>query len=280
MAALPTSNLSDTIMQEFQFVKVPFEHYKNTIRPNNRSVKKGISSVISAVDSVSLNDDTVSHLSSLVSRLHGLKRKLKEGSQVENLQAQRIKARLDHLESTDANSILNNTRLTRIIVDYMLHMTYYESAAKLIEASKIQSIFEFQLRLQEFIDLVREDNKMCAIEYAWKYLTAHRATHMKELQSVIAKLVFGSSTECDSYKESLRELASSLPFPYQPNSKLVCYITKELMDAENPPMALPNGLVYSNKALEEMASWNNGRVTCPRTGLVCNYSDLTKVYVS
>ncbi|XP_057521121.1 protein MAEA homolog isoform X2 [Amaranthus tricolor] len=338
MAALPTSNLSDTIMQEFQFVKVPFEHYKNTIRPNNRSVKKGISSVISAVDSVSLNDDTVSHLSSLVSRLHGLKRK--EGSQVENLQAQRIKARLDHLESTDANSILNNTRLTRIIVDYMLHMTYYESAAKLIEASKIQSIFEFQLRLQEFIDLVREDNKMCAIEYAWKYLTAHRATHMKELQSVIAKLVFGSSTECDSYKvlfepkqwdhlvdlfnqefyrlygmtlelllkiylqaglialktpfcykgecpkadplfqESLRELASSLPFPYQPNSKLVCYITKELMDAENPPMALPNGLVYSNKALEEMASWNNGRVTCPRTGLVCNYSDLTKVYVS
>lgn len=63
---------------------------------------------------------------------------LKEGSQVENLQAQRIKARLDHLESTDANSILNNTRLTRIIVDYMLHMTYYESAAKLIEASKIQ----------------------------------------------------------------------------------------------------------------------------------------------
>ena len=76
MAALPTSNLSDTIMQEFQFVKVPFEHYKNTIRPNNRSVKKGISSVISAVDSVSLNDDTVSHLSSLVSRLHGLKRKV------------------------------------------------------------------------------------------------------------------------------------------------------------------------------------------------------------
>ena len=49
------------------------------------------------------------------------------------------------------------------------------------------------------------------------------------------------------FQESLRELASSLPFPYQPNSKLVCYITKELMDAENPPMALPNGLVYSNK---------------------------------
>lgn len=63
---------------------------------------------------------------------------MKEGSQVENLQAKRIKARLDHLEPIDASSILNNTRLTRIIVDYMLRMTYYESAAKLTEASKIQ----------------------------------------------------------------------------------------------------------------------------------------------
>lgn len=76
MAALPTSNLSDTTMQEFQFVKLPFEHYKNVIRRNNLSLKKRISSVISAVESVSPDDDTVSHLSSLVSRLKGLKRKV------------------------------------------------------------------------------------------------------------------------------------------------------------------------------------------------------------
>ncbi|EXB88501.1 hypothetical protein L484_017254 [Morus notabilis] len=79
------------------------------------------------------------------------------------------------------------------------------------------------------------------------------------------------------------------------------------MDTENPPQVLPNGYVYSSKvrfgvdqywmskilvyyfdlnlcslwqALEEMAKKNNGKITCPRTGFVCNYKDLVKAYIS
>ncbi|KAI9387705.1 hypothetical protein POPTR_010G213950v4 [Populus trichocarpa] len=63
-------------------------------------------------------------------------------------------------------------------------------------------------------------------------------------------------------------------------SKIVCYVAKELMDTENPPLVLPNGYVYSTKALEEMAKRNDGKVTCPRTSLVCNYSELVKAYIS
>ncbi|MQM09666.1 hypothetical protein Taro_042542 [Colocasia esculenta] len=48
-------------------------------------------------------------------------------------------------------------------------------------------------------------------------------------------------------QESFRKLATSLPFSKQQNSKLVCYISKELMDTENPPLVLPNGYVYSTK---------------------------------
>ncbi|KAJ0045691.1 hypothetical protein Pint_06164 [Pistacia integerrima] len=66
-------------------------------------------------------------------------------------------------------------------------------------------------------------------------------------------------------QESFRKLASPLPYSKQHHSKLVCYITKELMDTENPPQVLPNGYVYSTKALEEMAKKNNGKITCPRT---------------
>lgn len=48
-------------------------------------------------------------------------------------------------------------------------------------------------------------------------------------------------------QESFRKLAQPLPYSKQHHSKLVCYISKELMDTENPPLVLPNGYVYSTK---------------------------------
>lgn len=77
--ASKVSQLSDSLKLEHQFLRVPFEHYKKNIRANHRSVEKEVSAVISAVNNASLDishDDAVSHLSSLVSRLQGLKRKV------------------------------------------------------------------------------------------------------------------------------------------------------------------------------------------------------------
>ncbi|CAA3027080.1 protein MAEA homolog [Olea europaea var. sylvestris] len=379
--------LAESLKLEHQFLRVPFEHYKKTIRANHRIVEKEVSAVISGVsvaaDSDLSRDDAVLQLNSLVSRLQGLKRKLEEGSRTEHLQAQKCRARLDHLESADVENLpeWNSTRLNRILVDYMLRMSYYETAAKLAESSNIQDLvdievfheakkvivalqekevapalawcadnksrlkkskskFEFQLRLQEFIELVRAENNLRAITYAQKHLSPWGATHMKELQRVMATLAFRSNTECAKYKvlfeekqwdylvdqfkqefcrlygmtlepllniylqaglsalktpfcyeddctkedplsqESFRKLAQPLPYSKQHHSKLVCYISKELMDTENPPLVLPNGYVYSTKALEDMARKNNGKITCPRTGLVCNYTDVIKAYIS
>ncbi|XVF23750.1 hypothetical protein REPUB_Repub13aG0066000 [Reevesia pubescens] len=382
------SQLTESLKLEHQFLRVPFENFKKTIRANHRTVEKEVSAVISSVadvaDSNELSkDDAVLSLTSLVSRLQGLKRKLEEGSRAENLQAQRCRARLDHLESVDAENMSewNNVRLKRILVDYMLRMSYYDTAMKLADSSNIQDLvdidvfqeakkvidalrnhevgpalawcvdnksrlkkskskFEFQLRLQEFIELVRAENYMRAILYARRYLSPWGATHLKEFQRVMATLAFRSNTECAKYKvlfepkqwdflvdqfkqefcrlygmtmepllniylqaglsalktpycyeddctkedplsqESFRKLALPLPYSKQHHSKLVCYITKELMDTENPPQVLPNGYVYSTKALKEMAEKNNGKITCPRTGLVCNYSELVKAYIS
>lgn len=381
------NQLSESLKLEHQFLRVPFEHYKKAIRANHRIVEKELSAVINGVsdaaESEMSRDDAVHHLNSLVSRLQGLKRKSEEGSRTENLQAQRCRARLDHLESADPENLSDwhNTRLKRILVDYMLRMSYYNTAVKLAESSNIQDLvdvdvfheakkvidalqnkevtpalawcadnksrlkkskskFEFQLRLQEFIELVRSENMMRAITYARKYLSPWGSTHMKELQRVLATLAFKSNTECTTYKvlfdskqwdylidqfkqefcklygmtlepslniylqaglsalktpfcyeddctkedplsqESFRKLATPLPYSKQHHSKLVCYITKELMDTENPPLVLPNGYVYSTKALEEMSKKNDGRITCPRTGLTCNYTELVKAYIS
>ncbi|KAL2227609.1 macrophage erythroblast attacher [Sesamum indicum] len=379
--------LADCLKLEHQFLRVPFEHYKKTIRANHRVVEKEVSAVISGVsdaaDSDLSRDDAVNQLNSLVSRLQGLKRKLEEGSRTEHLQAQKCRARLDHLDSAEVDNLSewNSIRLKRILVDYMLRMSYYDTALKLAQSSNIQDLvdvdvfheakkvidalqkkevgpaltwcadnksklkkskskFEFQLRLQEFIELVRAENNMQAISYARKYLAPWGATHMKELQRVMATLAFRSNTECATYKvlfeakqwdylvdqfkqefcrlygmtlepllniylqaglsalktpfcyeddctkedplsqEGFRKLAQPLPYSKQHHSKLVCYISKELMDTENPPLVLPNGYVYSTKALEDMAKQNHGKITCPRTGLVCDYTDVVKAFIS
>ncbi|KAG2252056.1 hypothetical protein Bca52824_082192 [Brassica carinata] len=79
-------------------------------------------------------------------------------------------------------------------------------------------------------------------------------------------------------QESFRKLALPLPYSKKHHSKLVCYISKELMDTENPQV-FPNGYVYSTKALKEMADKSGGEVKCTRTGLICKYTDLVKAYI-
>lgn len=79
--------------------------------------------------------------------------KLEEGSRIENLQAQRCRARLDHLESADAENLpdWNHTRLKRILVDYMLRMSYYDTAAKLAESNNIQVFCLLVLNKWDFL---------------------------------------------------------------------------------------------------------------------------------
>ncbi|KAH7307051.1 hypothetical protein KP509_22G044000 [Ceratopteris richardii] len=82
------------------------------------------------------------------------------------------------------------------------------------------------------------------------------------------------------FEDDIRQLGARLPFWPHRRTKLVCYITKELMTLYNPPLILPNGYAYSKKALNEMASLNNGEVTCPRTGFRCNLRELSVAHIN
>ncbi|OAE26085.1 hypothetical protein AXG93_1480s1090 [Marchantia polymorpha subsp. ruderalis] len=434
---------SESVKLEHQLVRVPYEHLKKSMRATTRLVEKEVSAVVAgvaeAVDKEMSKEEAVQHLTSLVSRLQGLKRKLDESNKNEQGQVQRCRARLDHLSilrfgSKEAQLKWNHTRVERILVDYMLRSSYYDTAVKLAESANIQAFcnadvhgtthltvkmcslmkvctanhefqessdlrgqlnetssgtplsfltdladidifldarkvfealenrdctealawcaenksklkkakskFEFKLRLQEFIELVRSEKMMEAIMYARKHLAPWGSTNMKELQQAMATLAFKSNTDCASYKilfdvkqwdnlvqqftqefyklygmtmepllnihlqaglsalktpscyeegctkedpllqESFRQLAEPLPFSKHVHSKLVCFISKELMNEDNPPLVLPNGYVYSRKAMEEMAKNNQGRITCPRTGHSCNFVELSKAYIS
>ncbi|OEL18697.1 Macrophage erythroblast attacher [Dichanthelium oligosanthes] len=384
-AAGRQTRAAESVRLEHQLVRVPLEALRSTVRSNNRLAEKEIAAVLSSASAAPAESSAaaVDHLTSLVSRLHGLKRKMEEGARAEELQVQRCRARLDRLAtaSTGDDAEWEDMRLKRILVDYMLRMSYYDSASKLAETSGIQDLvdidvfldakrvinslqnnevapalawcaenksrlkkskskLEFLLRLQEFVEFVKAKNCIQAIAYARKYLAPWGSIHMKELQRVTATLVFRSNTNCAPYKilfeqdrwdflidmfkqdfckfygmtlepllniylqagltalktpfctegscpkedplslEGFRKLAEPLPFSKQHHSKLVCYITKELMDTENPPRVLPNGYVYSEKALQEMAKKNDGKITCPRTGEVCDFSECVRAFIS
>jgi len=69
-----------------------------------------------------------------------------------------------------------------------------------------------------------------------------------------------------AFLQKFQKLAEGLPWSKHVHSKLVCSITREIMNEHNPPMVLPNGAVYSEKAVQQVASKNHNIFTCPKTG--------------
>ncbi|XP_063222966.1 E3 ubiquitin-protein transferase MAEA [Bacillus rossius redtenbacheri] len=207
---------------------------------------------------------------------------------------------------------------------------------------KLKSTMEFNLRIQEFVELVRADRRVDAVRHARKYFSAFEEDQLQDVQHCMALLAFPVSTELLPYKElldekrwellveqfrqenyrlyqlasqsvftvalqaglsalktpqcysanrenhntscpvcqdSLNQLAASLPFAHCSQSRLVCAMSGMPLNEHNQPMMLPNGHVYGEKALEQMASENNGQIICPKTKEVFPFKKLEKVFV-
>ncbi|KAH9177732.1 CTLH/CRA C-terminal to lish motif domain-containing protein [Lactarius sanguifluus] len=206
---------------------------------------------------------------------------------------------------------------------------------------KFKSTLEFDLRLQEYIELARDRRTTDAIAYSRKHLIPWQESHLMQIQQASALLAFPPTTTCNPYKrlydpnrwsnliQSFRlaifslntlpsepllhlalygglsslklptcydqdmrnhdcpvcdpwlgKLAEEVPFSHHVNSTIVCRLSGTIMDEDNPPMAFPNGYVYSREALEDMSAQNDGKVRCPRTHDECDVSKLKKVFIS
>ncbi|KAF8398466.1 hypothetical protein HHK36_017394 [Tetracentron sinense] len=76
--------------------------------------------------------------------------------------ASRERIRLDHLDAVEPENLSewNNTRMKRILVDYMLRLSYYDTAMKLAESNNLQVILLaliFGENLKHYYDLVDID---------------------------------------------------------------------------------------------------------------------------
>ncbi|TPX32337.1 hypothetical protein SmJEL517_g04540 [Synchytrium microbalum] len=207
---------------------------------------------------------------------------------------------------------------------------------------KMKSTLEFNLRLQEYIELVRIRKLADAILYARKHLTPWAETHLKEIQQAMGLMAFTPDTTCENYRamfdmdrwhqlidqfqtdnyalnsltsqpllymtlqagmaalknhacyqeanrnmncpvcasDTFGVLAERLPSSHHSNSCIVCRITGNIVNEDNPPMVLPNGYVYSLKGLTELAAKNNGNIKCPRTGSTYHISQLRRAYIA
>lgn len=88
-----------------------------------------------------------------------------------------------------------------------------------------------------------------------------------------------SSREDPLQHPDFKALASPLPCAKHVHSKLICAVTREIMTDANPPMVLPNGYVYSQKAIDQIASKNNGRIVCPHTGSEYGYDEARRAFI-
>eukprot|EP01137_Pigoraptor_chileana_P011367 Opistho-2@62104 len=205
---------------------------------------------------------------------------------------------------------------------------------------KIKSSLEFDLRVQEYVELVRKGDRVAAISYAKKFLAQNADTNMAEIQRAMALLAFSADTDHPVYKRlfdvnrwyalvdefrhdsfvlnslttepllaitlqaglsslktpmcfredsknpncpvcmpALNDLAKELPSSHRVRSSLVCRITGKPINEDNPPMVLPNGYVYSQAALTDMAKLNDGDIICPRSKDRFRLSDARKVFI-
>lgn len=85
---------------------------------------------------------------------------------------------------------------------------------------------------------------------------------------------------CPVCNEQFNLIAAPLPIALHSHSCLVCRVTGEIMNEDNPPMVLPNGFVYSKNAVTMISAKNGGKMVCPVTGLVCKVEELRKAFIS
>ena len=60
--------------------------------------------------------------------------------------------------------------------------------------------------------------------------------------------------------------------------RLTCRVTGKVMDADNPPMVLPNGQVFSRQACQEVLM-ETSMVVCPVSGDQFRWSELRPAYL-
>uniref|UniRef100_A0A915KX91 Macrophage erythroblast attacher n=1 Tax=Romanomermis culicivorax TaxID=13658 RepID=A0A915KX91_ROMCU len=84
------------------------------------------------------------------------------------------------------------------------------------------------------------------------------------------------ASQCPLCQPAARDLVAPLALAHTAQSHLICAYSGEPVNDDNPPVMLPNGMVYGNRSILELASKNNGKIVCPRTKQVFELADIER----
>uniref|UniRef100_A0A8C5LXZ6 Macrophage erythroblast attacher, E3 ubiquitin ligase n=1 Tax=Leptobrachium leishanense TaxID=445787 RepID=A0A8C5LXZ6_9ANUR len=312
-------------VQEYPTLKVPYETLNKRFRAAQKNIDRETSHVTMVVaelektlSSCPAVDSVVCLLDGVVEKLSVLKRKDLVNIEM-FLTAKEVEESLERQETMTCLAWChdNKSRLR-----------------------KMKSCLEFSLRIQEFIELIRQNKRLDAVRHARKHFSQAEGSQLDEVRQVMGMLAFPSDTHISPYKDlldparwrmliqqfrydnyrlhqlgnnsvftitlqaglsaiktpqcykedgtsknpdcpvcskSLNKLAQPLPMAHCANSRLVCKISGDVMNENNPPMMLPNGYVYGYNSL--LSIRQDDKVICPRTKEVFNFSQAEKVYI-
>lgn len=90
--------------------------------------------------------------------------------------------------------------------------------------------------LLSFFQCMSLTNWFCFLWWLFLNLLLNRQCYKEDGSS--------KNPDCPVCSKSLNKLAQPLPMAHCANSRLVCKISGDVMNENNPPMMLPNGYVY------------------------------------
>lgn len=232
---------------EHPFLKVPFEQLNKAFRSSQKLIEKEMQNLTNtiteslekATTGTMDQNEALKLIDNLIQRIQNAKKRFTECQKEESQALERSEMRLVHLEEmmkietveSDAYQRWNETRVDRILIDYMLREGFYETASTLARENqitelvdidlfinskkvekalkngscaeclqwcndnksklkKLESTLEFNLRLQEYIELIKQNRLHDAISYSRKHFPPWVDTHMKEIQKAMVLLAF------------------------------------------------------------------------------------------
>uniref|UniRef100_A0A2R8ZJV3 Macrophage erythroblast attacher n=1 Tax=Pan paniscus TaxID=9597 RepID=A0A2R8ZJV3_PANPA len=350
-------------VQEYPTLKVPYETLNKRFRAAQKNIDRETSHVTMVVAELEKTlsgcpavDSVVSLLDGVVEKLSVLKRKDLVNIEM-FLTAKEVEESLERRETATCLAWChdNKSRLRKMKGRQNKHEAKTGRKSRAANGSPKESLdlgmetlkgkpelscLEFSLRIQEFIELIRQNKRLDAVRHARKHFSQAEGSQLDEVRQAMGMLAFPPDTHISPYKDlldparwrmliqqfrydnyrlhqlgnnsvftltlqaglsaiktpqcykedgsskspdcpvcsrSLNKLAQPLPMAHCANSRLVCKISGDVMNENNPPMMLPNGYVYGYNSL--LSIRQDDKVVCPRTKEVFHFSQAEKVYI-
>ncbi|CEJ05334.1 hypothetical protein RMCBS344292_19277 [Rhizopus microsporus] len=279
---------ADQIIElEPSFIKVPYEQLRKSFRYEYKYIEKELITLQDKIERC-IKDNTLSAekatetINELMKQVDKLKRKLEKYKEDGEAYSRRIEKRAASLLEIENVTSPKAPEFDLVDIDLFLQAEKIEQALRnhsckeclqwcsenRSSLKKMKSTLEFNLRLQEHIELARANRGLEAIAYAQKYLTPWKATEYKRIGQAMGLLAYKSDTQCQPYKDLYDEKRwQELIHQFRNDNYALCSLTS------HPLMSITLQAGLSALKTQQCYEHENQNVNCP----ICDNSTLGKL---